>query len=78
MKKINFKENLQKVNSEIENNQKNLEEKFGLNSMPGRLVDDIIELPLKIVGEIYKKIDYLAGNIVKYPIAITDYILQRN
>lgn len=78
MENKSFKECLQRVNSEIERNQRNLEEKFGLNSVSGELVNDIIELPLKIVGEIYKKIDYLARNIIKYPIAITDCLLQKN
>lgn len=78
MEKKSFGEYLQKVNLEIERNQNNLEKKFGLNSMPKEIVNDVIKLPLKIAGEIYKTIDYLAGNIVKYPLAITNYLLQRN
>ena len=78
MKNKTFEKYLQDTNQEIEKSQKNIAKKFDLNSESGKLINDLVRLPLKIVGEIYRKIDYLAGNILKYPLAVTDYFLQKN
>ena len=78
MEKKKFKQYLEKVNLEIEKNQNSLEEKLNLNSTPKTLSKDLVKLPLNIVGEVCSKINLLAGYIVKYPIAITNYLLQRS
>jgi len=78
MEKKKFKQYLEKVNLEIEKNQNSLEERLNLNSTPENLSKDLVKLPLNVAEEIYAKINLLAGYIVKYPIAITNYLLQRS
>ena len=78
MERKNYRKYLNEENSRIEADMNQLEKTLGLNKNSKTILGEVSTLPLKVAGEIYAKLAYLGANIVKHPVVLINYVLQKN
>ena len=77
MEKKKYKDYLQELNLETKKEMSILEKSIEFKNLPKSVVAEIASVPLKIAGTVFSKLFYIGQNIAKYPIAATEYFLQR-
>ena len=74
MENETYNECLREVKEDLVMEQSKLEESLRLNEIDGNLIKGIIDLPRRVIGTLYLKVNYLSGKIVKPLLARSKYL----